>query len=184
MVSSQAAVTATTQLDIQNDGVLPRLETLRQLPSVSNTVSTLLGAYEDQARATLQGRQLRKPVRYNSVEVVQKAPEFCWPNEGYYAPAGKKRVIYDDLTLPQWVVGQLSNIYHMRDQTTARHVLLQAILAMKDATSLPWTAIRSVWATSMHDLEEGNLGWRYTTQWSINRLRASQISMSGTPASN
>ena len=175
--SSQPAVTATTQLDIQKDAVLPRLETLRQLPSVSNTVSTLLGAYEDQARTTLQGRQPRKSGRYNSVDVVQTAPEFHWPNEGYHAPAGKKRVIYDDLTLPQWVVGQLSNIYHMRDQTTARHALLQVILAMKDATSLPWTAVRGAWATSMHDLEEGTLGWKDTTQWSINRLSASQISM-------
>ena len=180
--SSQPAVTAITQLDIQKDAVLPRLEMLRQLPSVSNTVSTLLGAYEDQARTSLQGRQTRKSGRYSSVDVVQTAPEFRWPNEGYHAPAGKKRVIYDDLMLPQWVVGQLSNIYHMRDQTTARHALLQVILAMKDATSLPWTAVRGAWATSMHDLEEGTLGWRDTTQWSINRLSASQISMSGTQA--
>ena len=99
-------------------------------------------------------------------------------------PLQEKRVLYDDLTLPQWIVGQLSNIYQMRDQTTARHSLLQVILALKDATSLPWTAVRSAWATSMHDLEEGNLGWRDTTQWSINHLSASQISMSGTQANN
>ena len=182
MGSAQAAATATTQFEVQNDGVLPRLETLRQIPSVSNTVSTLLGAYEEQARTSLQGRQPRKSGRYNSVEVVQSAPEFRWPNEGYHAPGGKKRVIYDELTLPQWVVGQLTNIYHMKDQTTARNALLQVILAMKDATSLPWAAVRSAWATSMHDLEEGNLAWRDTTQWSINRLSASQISMSGTQA--
>ena len=78
-------------------------------------------------------------------------------------------MIYDELTLPQWVVGQLTNIYHMKDQTTARNALLQVILAMKDATSLPWAAVRSAWATSMHDLEEGNLAWR-------------DISMSGTQA--
>ena len=70
----------------------------------------------------------------------------------------------------------------MRDQTTARHALLQVILAMKEATSLPWTAVGS--ATSMHDLEEGNLGWRDATQWSVNRLSGSQISMSGTQANN
>ena len=72
----------------------------------------------------------------------------------------------------------------MKDQTTARQALLQVILAMKDATFLPWTAVRSAWATSLHDLEEGNFGWIDTTQWSINRLSASQISMSGTQASH
>ena len=134
---------ATTQFDIQNDRVLSQLETVTQLPSVSNTVSTLLGAHEDQARTTLQGRQHRKSGRYNSVVLVQTAPEFCWCKEGYHAPTGKKRMIYDDLMLPQWVVGQLSNIYPMRNQTTARHALLQVILAMKDAASLPWSAVRS-----------------------------------------
>ena len=118
------------------------------------------------------------------MDVVQTAPEFRWPIKGYHAPGGKKRVIYDDLTLPQWVVGQLTNIYHMRDQTMARSALLQVILSMKDATSLPWAAVRSAWATSMYDLEEGNLTWKDTTQWSINRLSASQISMSGTQANH
>ena len=65
----------------------------------------------------------------------------------------------------------------MRDQTTARHALLQVILAMKDATSLPWTAVRSDWAMSMHDLEEGNLHWSDATQWLLNRISAAQISM-------
>ena len=65
----------------------------------------------------------------------------------------------------------------MRDLTTVKHVLLQVILAMKDAISLPWPAVRGGWATSMHDLEEGYLGLQDTTQWSFNHLSASQISM-------
>ena len=43
------------------------------------------------------------------------------------------------------------------------------------ATSLPRTAVRSAWA--MHDLEEGNLHWSIATQWSLNRISATQISM-------
>ena len=65
----------------------------------------------------------------------------------------------------------------MKDQNTARQALLQVILSMRDATSLPWPAVRGAWATSMHDLEEGHLGWQDTTQWSLNRLSSSQISM-------
>ena len=65
----------------------------------------------------------------------------------------------------------------MKDPTTVKHALLQVIMAMKDATSLPWPAVGGAWATSMHDLEEGHLGWQDATQWSINRLSASRISM-------
>ena len=59
-----------------------------------------------------------------------------------------------------------------------------------DATSLPWQAVRSAWATSMHELEEGSLTWADATQWALNRLSASQIAMansnitSATPHNN
>ena len=162
---------------LQSDGVIPRLDTIRRMPTISETVTQLIGSYEEQARSAIQGKHTRKSGRYNSVDFVQTPHETRWPNEGYHPPAGKKRVIYGELTMPQWVLGQLSNIFHMKDQVTARHALLQVILAMKDATSLPWTAVRSAWATSMHDLEEGNLGWQDGTQWSLNRISASQISM-------
>ena len=105
------------------------------------------------------------------------SPKSRWPNEGYYLSGGKKMILYDELSMPQWVVGLLLNILHMKDQGTARQALLQVILAMKDAMSLSWTTVRSAWATSMHDLEEGNLGWQDTSQWSLNRISASQISM-------
>ena len=121
--------------------------------------------------------QPRKSGWYNSTDMAHTAPEFRWPSEGFHCLTVKKKVTYDDLTLPQSVTGQLTNIYHMNDQTTARQALLQVILAMKDATSLPWTAVKNAWATSMHDLEEGHLSWDNSTQWAINRLSASQISM-------
>ena len=158
--------------DIQMDGVVPTLEAIRRMPTISDTVSNLLAYYEDQAKTSIQGRQQRKSGRYNSTDMALTAPEFRWLNEGYHGQTGKKTV-YDDLTLPQWITGQLTNIYHMKDQTTARHALLQVILAMKDATSLPWTAVRNAWATSMHDLEEGHLGWHDSTL----RLSTSQISI-------
>ena len=79
--------------------------------------------------------------------------------------------------MAQWVTGQLNNVYSMKDPSTAKHALLQVILAIKDATSLPWGAVRSAWATSVHDLEEGNLHWNDATQWAINHLSASQMSM-------
>ena len=69
------------------------------------------------------------------------------------------------------------NIFHMKNQVTARHALLQVILAMKDAISLPLTTVRSAWATSMHDLKKGNVGCQDATQWSLNRISASQIAM-------
>ena len=87
-----------------------------------------------------------------------------WPNERFQGVQGRKRLAYDDLTLAQWVSGQLSNIYNIQDLSTIKHALLQMILATKDAASLPWPTVRDAWAASMHSVEEGRLGWEDTNQ--------------------
>ena len=73
--------------------------------------------------------------------------------------------MYDDLSLTQWAVGQLSNVYQMKDAVISKQALLQVILVLKDATSLPWQAVKSAWATSMHEIEDGSLTWADATQW-------------------
>ena len=93
---------------------------------------------------------------------------------------GKKHSTYDELSIPEWAVGQLTNIFHMQNPDTVKKALLQTILALKDATSLPWPAVRAAYGTSMHEVELGNLSWGDQMQWAINRLSASQIAMANT----
>ena len=45
---------------------------------------------------------------------------------------------------------------------------------MRDASSLPWPAVREAYASSMHEVEEGSLAWSVSTQWVLNRLSALQ----------
>ena len=78
----------------------------------------------------------------------------------------------DDLSLPEWAVGQLTNVHQIQDPTLLRQALLQVILDLRDATSLPWQAVRDAWSHAMHDIEEGRLTWADSTQWAINRLSA------------
>ena len=82
----------TVRGDIQSDGVIPMLEALTRAPSITNSVTQLLESYKELARASLQGRQARKSGRYNTTDIVHTTPEYRWPNEGYHAPAGKKKV--------------------------------------------------------------------------------------------
>ena len=117
--------------------MVPSLENLRRLPNISEAVTNALATYEDQAKSSLLGKQ-RRSGRYNTTDIALNPPEIRWPNEGYHSSAGKKGVPYDELSMAQWVTGQLSNVYNMKDSNSARHALLQVILVVKDATSLPW----------------------------------------------
>ena len=141
--------------DLPNDSVLPNLETIRRLPSVS--VSNILASYDSQNK---QESNQGKP-HHGSGKMV------------------KKHLLYDVLSMPQWVAGQLTNILHMQGHVIARQALVQVITAMKDAVSIPFTAIKNAWACAVHGLEEGNLSWGDSTQWALNRLNMSQVLMIG-----
>ena len=41
----------------------------------------------------------------------------------------RKHMAYNDLTLSEWAVGELTSVYHMKDPNTARQALLQVIMA-------------------------------------------------------
>ena len=58
-----------------------------------------------------------------------------------------------------------------------KQALLQSIQVFRDATSLPWQAVRTAYAHSMHEIKQGTLRWEDNMQWSLNRLSSSQIAM-------
>ena len=163
------------------DAVAPKVDALRSIPSISTAVSQLLASYEQQCdREVLQGKATvlrKKSGRYNTTDTTSMGPQFRWPNEGLVSASHLKKPAYDELTLAQWVSGQLANILQIDDHVLARNVLIQMTASMKDTVSLPWAAVRSAWAVSMTDIEEGRLGWADSTQWSINRISNSQLAM-------
>ena len=46
-----------------------------------------------------------------------------WPDEGCYGIQGKKRAVYDELSIPEWAVGHLTNIFHMQVKDTIKPLL-------------------------------------------------------------
>ena len=173
--NSPRQFTTVTDQNPHHDSIIPNIDTLRQHPSISQAVTQLLATYETQVKTEAsQGKTSNKRSgRYNTTDTAHTSPEKRWANEGYLGSQGKKRQAYDDLMLTQWVVGQLSNVYQIKDPYISKQALLQVIMVMKDATSLPWQDVRSAWATSMHEVEEGRLTWGDATQWALNCLSAS-----------
>ena len=174
------------QLPDRHDAVIPSIQNLRGNPGISEAVNNLLASYEGNLQSELaRGKPtVKKSGRYNTHDSVVAPPHLRWPNEGFHSSNGKKRVVYDELSLPQWVAGQLCNIHSISDPVLVKQALSQVIFTMRDATSLPWPAVRTAWASSMHEVEEGHLSWADATQWAINRLSSSQIAMAHTQVSN
>ena len=97
--------------EVSRDTIILSLDTIRQFPSVNETVTGILASYDGQLRQeTLQGKTSSRSGRYNNYDTVSTPPEIRWPNEGFHGSSGKKTLLYDDLSMPQWVAGQLTNI--------------------------------------------------------------------------
>ena len=166
------------------DAVAPKVDVLRSIPSISTAVSQLLASYDQQVdREVMQGKSTvirKKSVRYNTTDTTSLGPQFRWPNEGLISASHLKRPAYDDLNMAQWVSGQLANILLTEDQVLSRNMLTQLAASIRDAVSLPWPVVRSAWAVSMTDVEEGRLSWGDSMQWSLNRISNSQLAMHNT----
>ena len=119
-------------LEANQDAVLPIMKTLQRMPN------DVLVSYKARAQLdSLQGKSNVKSGRYNSVLLLSH-----WPSGGFQDSIGKKRALYGVLSMPQWMAGQLTNIYNILDHSLAKQALLQVIYSIKYATSLPWAPVR------------------------------------------
>ena len=136
---------------------------MRSIPSISPAVSQLLASYDDEAdQDAMPGKgsnYRKKSGRYHITDTSVVGPQFRWPNEGLISNFHLKKPTYDDLNMAQWVSGQLNNILLIEDNVTLKNVLTQVAMAMSEAVSLPWPAVRSARAVSMTDIEPGRLAW-------------------------
>ena len=125
------------QLSEHRDTVIPNIQALRGNAGISEAVNNLLASYGGNFQAELtRGKQnVKKSGRYNTHDSIAAPPHLRWPNEGCHSSNGKKRVTYDELSMPQWVAGQLTNIYNISDPTLVKQAILQMIFAMRDATT-------------------------------------------------
>ena len=62
MVLKMSTVPTTASSDTQADDVIPQLDTFRRMPVIFDTISQLLGSYEEQARTS--GQEGRQPGKF------------------------------------------------------------------------------------------------------------------------
>ena len=127
-------------MEISREAIVPSVNTVRSIPSISSAVSKLLTQYEDQTRQeVIPGKDPHrcKSGRYNVTETTSVKPELRWPNEGYIATSQYRKPACNDLSIAQWASDQLNNVLQIQDHTVMRQVLTQVALLLTDAASLP-----------------------------------------------
>ena len=132
----------TEVMEASRDAIIPSVDAVRNIPSISSAVSKLLAQYEEQTHQDIvPGKDFirKKSGRYNTTDTAK--PELRWPNEGYVSTGATKKPSYDDLSLAQWASGQLANILLIQDFQLMKRMLTQVTMALTDAVSLQWPAV-------------------------------------------
>ena len=91
-----------------------------------------MATYENQAKqgaAIGKGHQVKKSGHFNTTDTITSVPKLRWPNEGYHGVNGRKRIVYDDISLHELAVGQLSNLFSNLRPNYSKKALLQTIMA-------------------------------------------------------
>ena len=79
--------------DAHNDAIVPSIDTLRRILSVSEAVNKILATYDSQLDSDpTQGKHFaKKSGRFNTVGIVLAPAHLRWPNEGFQGAHGRKR---------------------------------------------------------------------------------------------
>ena len=88
-------------------------------------MNQVFASYENQAvQEAVQGKPYKRSGRFNTTDAITNTPELRWPNEGLFSTSNKHRTTYDELTIPEWAAGQLTNIYNIQDPGLVKQALL------------------------------------------------------------
>ena len=86
---------------------------------------------------------------------VQVKHKVHWPHEAILCVTARQRVMYDQLTLTQWVQGFCRNI--LEEKSGKRKDLMVAYLGdlMEDATDFTWQGAKAAHAVLLCEMERG-----------------------------
>ena len=152
------------------------LEALKANPFIQQLVEEHVAVLESHMKLELQqgSTHRKKSGRYNLADTPCGASHLRWPNE--WSPVGisRKRIVYDDLTLGQFVVDFLANVLDTPDQDTCRNMIHKLMETVKLAENLSWPIARGAFAVSIHKLEDETFAWSDKRTLADNRLTYSQ----------
>ena len=86
-----------------------------------------------------------------------------WPNKGILVGPARHRLPFNDLNMTQFVMGFIKNVNDTLDSLTCQYMLAELYNLMKLADSTSWSVAKGAFMSSMHSIEDGEIGWSART---------------------
>ena len=160
----------------QDLGTTATLDTLRSNPIIQQSVEERIAVLESKMKAELQQGiyHRRKSGRYNVSETSHAIPHLRWPNVACVIGTARKRTMFDELSLGQFVIGFVTDVLDTHHVETQQNMLTELVETVKLAENISWPIARGAFAASMLKIEEENITWNDIRTLADHRLLYSQ----------
>ena len=112
-----------SESDVDSQGNLPNLATLRSSVEIQQRVDSRLKQLERMQQASGNDNSNKiKSKRGGAVDIIVKH-KVTWPHEAILCGANRTLVTYDQLSLSQWVQGFAQNILDETDNGKLKHMI-------------------------------------------------------------
>ena len=151
-----------------DDSVLPDLSHIRASKVIQKQIGRSLAKLTKNQSEDNENSQKLKSKRGGPVDVVVQQ-KVSWPHEHILGDQNRKRLTYDQITMPQFVQGFVKNILDEQNPQYREHMLQHLGDIMKDTSDFSWQSAKASHADLLCEMERGKVTWQDTTR--IDRVR-------------
>ena len=149
---------SSTSSSSSDDSDDPSLETLKS-HRLQQKVDARIRELNHSSHLPGKNKKLKyKSQRGGSVDVEVKH-KVHWPHEAVLGGVSRQRVMYDQLSLTQWVQGFCRNILEERSGSRKDTMISYLADLMEDATDFLWQGAKASHAVLLCEVERGTLQW-------------------------
>ena len=139
------------------DTVIPSLQALRNSSDIHRKVNARYQELEDSNQIEQGSLELLLQTLHKKVK--NDKPKVKWPQDLAFVGTLRRRPTYEQLTLPQWLLGFLRIRQEEQDPQVKEHMIEYLTELAQDACDYSWDAAKGAHSVLLHRMGDGVLNW-------------------------
>ena len=139
------------------DTVIPSLQALRNSADIHRKVNARYQELEDSSQIEQGSLELLLQTLHKKVK--NDKPKVKWPQDLAFVGTLRRRPTYEQLTLPQWLLGFLRIRQEEQDPQIKENMIEYLTELAQDACDYSWDAAKGAHSILLHRMGDGVLNW-------------------------
>ena len=139
------------------DTVIPSIQALRNSAEIQKKVNARYQELEDSNQLAQGSLELLLQTLHQKVK--NDKPKVKWPQDLTFVCTLRRRPTYEQLTLPQWLLGFLRIRQEEQDSQVKENMIEYLTELAQDACDYSWDTAKGAHSVLLHRMGDGVLNW-------------------------